>query len=636
MSVFYNQQVFPFLKFDRNEKNKKMKKLLLTALLAINISSIGQEAERPIGVNLPTLSYASTTFMMADLKKQSSGWFIQDTDEENWNLTSINMPSQPNGYPLEVPFEVDGQTYQPHCILISAQNAPFYYPAGNYTVVIEGQGTVQFEWDTEAIFEGPGTYNLPVIAPSDAGMHLKILSSDPTDPIRNIAVYFPEHGPEDTFNRDFLNLISPFEAIRFIKATSTEENPIVDWEDRTLIDHHTYQTDYDDTLVVLPGTPWEHVIALCNDTQKDAWINIPYLASDAYVEELATLFFENLDPELSLYLEYSNETWNFNYGHTHEHVNNTGMALGFSDEPYVAGVEYTTYRSLQIFEIFEDVYGASMETRVEKVLASAPWNYPAQITVNALSDPTVNPNGTMPDALSMAPYIGGEVIQLPEGYTDLCHLTTADIIDSLEINMDFWMHDMVDTYRHLADSLGIEMYSYEGGQHLAEAGFWPTEDPCAEELIISANRHPDMESIYCEYYDYWYDTLRGDLHMTFMLAGGYSEFGAFGLLESQWQTPSTSPKWNAHVNCELFLSNPEYELETIDYGLYPNPTTGRLYTSTALNPAANVEIYTITGQPVSFIRESQMLEILNPQPGYYFIVITQNDQQFVEKVIVQP
>ena len=52
------------------------------------------------------------------------------------------------------------------------------------------------------------------------------------------------------------------------------------------------------------------MIELCNEAQKDMWINIPALATPQFVQSLAQLIAANLDPNLNVYVEYGNEDWN--------------------------------------------------------------------------------------------------------------------------------------------------------------------------------------------------------------------------------------------------------------------------------------------------------------------------------------
>ena len=52
------------------------------------------------------------------------------------------------------------------------------------------------------------------------------------------------------------------------------------------------------------------MIELCNEAQKDMWINIPAMATPQFVQSLAQLIAAELDPNLNVYVEYGNEDWN--------------------------------------------------------------------------------------------------------------------------------------------------------------------------------------------------------------------------------------------------------------------------------------------------------------------------------------
>ena len=59
---------------------------------------------------------------------------------------------------------------------------------------------------------------------------------------------------------------------------------------------------------------------------------------------------------MQVYVEYSNEVWNSQFTQN-AYAAKQGVALGLADaaEPWVAAWLYTSYRSVQIFDIFEEV-----------------------------------------------------------------------------------------------------------------------------------------------------------------------------------------------------------------------------------------------------------------------------------------
>ncbi|MBU0620662.1 MAG: hypothetical protein KJ795_02335 [Gammaproteobacteria bacterium] len=125
-------------------------------------------------------------------------------------------------------------------------------------------------------------------------------------------------------------LIGKFSAIRFMDFLATNSNVQQNWSERPLpswpsFNRYANTGGYGWQGI---GGPWEHVILLANETQKDAWINIPVDATDAYITNVANLFrygsdginpytspqanpvYPPLDANLNVYVEYSNELWN--------------------------------------------------------------------------------------------------------------------------------------------------------------------------------------------------------------------------------------------------------------------------------------------------------------------------------------
>ena len=94
----------------------------------------------------------------------------------------------------------------------------------------------------------------------------------------------------------------------------TNHSPIVEWSDRRKPWHQTQAGEY--------GVAMEYWIQLSNLLQKDPWICVPHQASDDYIRKMARMFRDQLDPNLTIYLEYSNEVWNWSFQQSHWNVDN--------------------------------------------------------------------------------------------------------------------------------------------------------------------------------------------------------------------------------------------------------------------------------------------------------------------------
>jgi hypothetical protein len=136
-----------------------------------------------------------------------------------------------------------------------------------------------------------------------------------------------------------------------------------------------------------PGMAWEYAAQFWNETDTDAWVNIPFPADDTYVTGLATLLKNTLEPGRKVYVEYSNELWN-TWGPFPAEANraaavaevqaNPASPLNF-DGIYPAldpnGWELArrriALRGVQVSDIFRGVFGDDqMMTRVRPVLMS--------------------------------------------------------------------------------------------------------------------------------------------------------------------------------------------------------------------------------------------------------------------------
>ena len=132
---------------------------------------------------------------------------------------------------------------------------------------------------------------------------LTVTGVSPTATISNFHLYAPGYGsnPTQMFTNTFLNQLKPFSTIRFENWNNVISSTASTWQLRTP------PTSFLSTGTT--GVPYEDMIELANEAQKDMWINIPALATPNYVQNLAQLIDSDLDPNLNVYVEYSDETW---------------------------------------------------------------------------------------------------------------------------------------------------------------------------------------------------------------------------------------------------------------------------------------------------------------------------------------
>ena len=272
------------------------------------------------------------------------------------------------------------------------------------------------------------------------------------------------------------------------------------WEERT-------KADYALQSRPLRGAAYEYMIQLSNELEADPWFTVPHMADDSYVAELARLIKRDLDPDLKVYIEYSNEVWNYTFDQT-DWVNEQGMALGLAPEQGMAGWRYTAKRSAEIFKIFEDEFGGEKD-RLVKVLASqAASSTVSEQILEAFSQSSINgvdvkPWGIEADALAIAPYFGGEIANEIYDSGQVRTITIDEILDRVEQSISQSV-EWIRQSKTVADRYNLPLIAYEGGQHLVGTGERVENDALTEKLV-AANSHPRMYDLYREYLDAWFD-----------------------------------------------------------------------------------------------------------------------------------
>ena len=64
-------------------------------------------------------------------------------------------------------------------------------PSGRFLVLYEGQGDIDFDFNAKVVHKEPWRIEIDVETNRTSGIFMKIMSTDASDPIRNVRVIMP-------------------------------------------------------------------------------------------------------------------------------------------------------------------------------------------------------------------------------------------------------------------------------------------------------------------------------------------------------------------------------------------------------------------------------------------------------------
>ena len=97
--------------------------------------------------------------------------------------------------------------------------------------------------------------------------------------------------------------------------------------------------------------------------------------------------------------------------------------------------------------------------------------------------------------------------------------------------------------KKVADTFGLSLVAYEGGQHLVGIQGGENIDAMTARFH-EANAHPAMGALYRKYLVAWM-ACGGDLFCHFSSVGQWSKWGSWGSLQYADEDPAQSPKFTA-------------------------------------------------------------------------------------------
>jgi len=401
---------------------------------------------------------------------------------------------------------------------------------GTYKMTFTGQATIglvdgNFSIANQVYTSGTNTTTADLVV---TGPLVFIKFTGTSGGIKNLKVIRPGYpaNTSQTFTNEFLNCLQSvnFSNIRFMDWLDTNDNNVIypattAWSSRKLLTDATWSADGGKV-----GVPWEIIYQLANQVNKNIWINIPAAADDNYVTQVATLLKNNLNASVNIYVEYSNEVWNWSFM----------QSVWNNEKAKVLGLDYINCYAKRVAEIsnlFKAVFGASaINSRIRVVNAwQLGWSPPdAQYTqqMNYINSHFGAPN-TLIYALAMAPYFNAG-----------SYLTTGtvdQIINAFSASSDS-NGTASQAIINVANTWGLvgKGITYEGGSDTGGG------DNTNVANRINAERDSRMAGIIVKDIGVNFLDKGGSLYNYFTLTSAYSRYGCWGLTDDVTNTNRNS------------------------------------------------------------------------------------------------
>jgi hypothetical protein len=479
---------------------------------ASDAASSGDGAPGDGGINpYPTVSLWLGTNIAADLARVDVTYQLNPFDTAAAQLDA-------NGYP------VAGATGK------SSTDIGFVLPTGTYKISFVGTGTLTVSgigqlggsWQTVS---GEQRNTIQITGtPGSFGNFLTLTISNGTgQTVQGIRLLYPGFDYDTTvvFLPEFLQLLAPFRAMRFMDWESTNNSKLANFTDRPTASHYGKS---------MFGEPYEHIVELVNETGKDCWITVPELATDAFITALAQFMAQNLDTNriqaarngagfttpFQLIVENSNETWNQGFSayatflaaanmntarYTGIYSGSYGPSWMTSNANLMKVGQYEADRLVKIGNAFRTAFGANSGIVAPVLSGWALGPGYSDVGLEFIMAHYGDPKQYV-TYVAQAPYFS-----TPDDTSTSALGTLFTALDASIAGMDATFKD----FARLGGAYGVKIVAYEGGQSLTG-----TTNQSFKHLAQHDTR---MYEAYKNYLSLWTQDFGASLFMHFSLAG---------------------------------------------------------------------------------------------------------------------
>lgn len=407
-----------------------------------------------LGINPAWVNYGQSDIKFGDLNLIMGSWFNVPpsvpgaTADGGWAWNNPTLPPA-------------GQTY---CAMEG------YTRPGAHVLTCEGTGWIRFAHpdlpggSIHCAFGGKGEeYTLQL--KTTARPLIDMGHNDATDPLRNLRLWAPGADRTKMFHPDYVASLRPFACLRSMDWLSINGSRVQTWEGRRL---H-------------PGYRVEDFIELCNEVGADCWMNIPPMVSardgvSDYCHNLGETIATRLDPNLTCYLEFANEIWNYGAGFAESTNYVLGQAKDAAGNYVVKAPDGSTLTHVaQMYGYLANAAYEAVEAQVEhnkvkpkivRVFAGqAGWlGNSTQITMNQI---LLHGFKWKVGALACAPYSGWAGTSPYTGAALANMVAAGNTVDAVGQYIEgckigiAQMAALMPAWKALADRMGVPLLYYE-------------------------------------------------------------------------------------------------------------------------------------------------------------------------------
>ncbi len=401
-------------------------------ILAAGVGEIPHTDVTEVGIGLASVADWSTQQPFIDVMKTARPWLGHMPDQFG-GLNYEDLVTQGvldgDGWPLRIPPQLDSIG----TLVLTDMPEAAVSLTGAYRVGFDGSGVVEVSGRAQNVRYGKGEVMFDY-EPGPGLVDIRIRRTNSSDPVRNITVVkednLASYASGERFNPDWIERINEFKVLRFMDWMATNNATLSNWSARPKPGDFTYAWQ---------GVPVEVQVALANELAIDPWLNVPHLADDAFVRAFAEYVRTNLDPKLKVYVEFSNEVWNWQFAQAHWADEQALARWGQKD----AWVQFYALRATEVAQIWSEVFAGEATDRLVNVISTQTgWIGLEEDILNAPLWQAEAAGKPIPaevfDAYAVTGYFGG-IMGVAE-YEDL---------------VQGWLDDSLDKARIAADAAGL-------------------------------------------------------------------------------------------------------------------------------------------------------------------------------------